>query len=234
MTFNLKLNLNLAILAGALALTPSVTAPALASGGPYAVDDAGIATPGRFKLETWLSLADNDGVISIVSPGFVLEALPWIEFELTYERARRGGGWEDTLAPAVKIALRDVDEHGYGAALSLGSGHAGIVRRADTVYAVVPVTIPVGERALVNVNAGVERDQETRQTEAVWGVGGQLLFDRGELIAETFGREGGSPGFQAGVRPYLFGGAAALELAYGRNLDGGRANWLTAGLSFEF
>ncbi|MCC5994772.1 MAG: hypothetical protein JJU18_00185 [Oceanicaulis sp.] len=232
----MKLNLNLTTLAGALTLGLSsvLTAPALASGGPYAVDDAGIATPGKFKLETWMSVADTDDLIFIASPGYVFEALPWIEFELTYERARRGGDWEDTLAPAVKIALRDVDEHGYGVALSLGSGHAGIVRRADTMYAVVPVTIPAGERLLVNVNAGVERDQETRQTEAVWGVGGQLLFDRGELIAETFGREGGTPGFQAGVRPYLFGGDIALEFAYGRNLDGDRANWLTVGLSFEF
>ena len=229
-----KLNLSPAILAAALALSPALTAPAFASGGPYAVDDAGIATPGKFKLESWVSLADDDDLIFITSPGFVLEALPWIEFELTYERARRGGDWEDTLAPAVKIALRDVDDHGYGVAVSMGSGHAGIVRRADTVYAVVPVTIPVGERALVNVNAGVERDQSTRQTEAVWGMGGQLLFDRGELIAEAFGGEGGAPSFQAGVRPYLFGGAAALELAYGRNLDGGRANWFTVGLSFEF
>ncbi len=226
----MKKILNLAGLAGAFALT----APAFASGGPYAVDDAGIATPGKFKLETWLSLADNDDLIFVASPGYVFEALPWIEFELTFERASRGDDWETTVAPAVKIALRDVDEHGFGAALSLGSGHAGVVRRADTVYAVVPVTVPVGERALVNLNAGVERDQATRQTEAVWGVGGQLLFDRGELIAETFGGETGTPGFQAGVRPYLFGGAAALEFAYGRNLDGERANWLTIGLSFEF
>lgn len=227
----MKKTFTLSGLAGAFAL--ALTSPAFASGGPYAVDDAGIATPGKFKFETWLSLAGNDDLIFVASPGYVFEALPWIEFELTFENARRGDEWETTLAPAVKIALRDMDEDGVGVALSLGSGHAGIVRRADTVYAVVPVTVPVGERALVNLNAGIERDQATSQTEAVWGVGGQLLFDRGELIAEAFGREGGTPGFQAGVRPYAFGGAA-LELAYGRNLDGNSANWLTIGLSFEF
>ncbi len=222
------------ILAGATALAAIALPAAHASGGPYAVDDAGITTPGMRKLESWVSFGDNGDFISVISPGITFEALPRIEFELTLERDRRDGDWGTTVAPAVKIALLDADEEGVGVALSMGSGHAGIQRRADTLYAVVPVTVPVTERFNLHLNGGVERDQDARETELVWGLGGQYAFDRLELIGEVFGSETGSPGFQAGVRPALFDTDVALELAYGNNLDGDRAHWLTVGVSFEF
>jgi hypothetical protein len=222
------------ILAGAMTLAPFTLPAAHASGGPYAVDDAGIATPGMRKLESWISFADNGDFISVVSPGITFEALPRIEFELTFERDSRDGDWGTTVAPAVKIALLDADEEGVGVALSMGSGHAGIQRRADTLYAVVPVTVPVTERFNLHLNGGVERDQDEGVTELVWGLAGQYAFDRLELIGEVFGGETGSPGFQTGVRPFLFDTDVALEFAYGNNLDGDRAHWLTVGLSFEF
>jgi hypothetical protein len=155
-------------------------------------------------------------------------------FVFSSVRDRREGDWGTAVAPAVKIALLDADEDGVGAALSMGSGHAGIQRRADTLYAVVPVTVPVTERFNVHLNGGVERDQAAGVTELVWGLGVQHAFDRLELIGEVFGGETGRPGFQAGVRPFLFDTDVALELAYGNNLDGDRAHWLTVGLSFEF
>ncbi|MCH8489547.1 MAG: hypothetical protein LAT81_06395 [Oceanicaulis sp.] len=235
MTLNLKLNLT--TLAGVLALglTPVLTAPALANGGPYAVDDAGIATPGMFKLETWSSFASNGDRVYLASPGFTLEALPFIEFELTVESRRSDHDWATTIAPAAKIALRDIDEHGYGLALSIGSGHAGVIRNADTVYAVVPLSVPVNDHLNLHFNAGVERDLTENDTVGVWGMAAQVMaHDRLELIGEVYGSEGNRPGWQAGVRPYVFDGNVALEIAYGRNLDGERADWLTLGLSLEF
>jgi hypothetical protein len=178
------------ILAGALTLAPFALPAAHASGGPYAVDDAGIATPGMRKLESWVSFGDNGDFISVVSPGITFEALSRIEFELTIERDRRDGDWGTAVAPAVKIALLDADEDGVGAALSMGSGHAGIQRRADTLYAVVPVTVPVTERFNVHLNGGVERDQEAGETGLVWGLGVQHAFARLELIGEVFERSG--------------------------------------------
>jgi hypothetical protein len=84
------------ILAGALTLAPFALPAAHASGGPYAVDDAGIATPGMRKLESWVSFGDNGDFISVVSPGITFEALSRIEFELTIERDRRDGDWGTT------------------------------------------------------------------------------------------------------------------------------------------
>ncbi len=223
------------ILIGALALAHlALPVAAHASGGPYAVDDSGIATPGRAKLESWVSFGDNGDFVSVISPGVTFAALPRVEFELTFERNRQNRDWSTTLAPAMKIALFDPDRHGAGVALSIGSGHAGVLRRADTLYAVVPVTVPVAERFNIHLNGGVERDRDAGETGMVWGLAGQYAFDRLELIAEMFGGESGRPGFQAGIRPFLSGGDVALELVYGNNLDGERAHWLTIGLSLEF
>ncbi|MCC5980645.1 MAG: hypothetical protein JJU26_02885 [Oceanicaulis sp.] len=219
----------------ALALSLSAIPTAFANGGPYAVDDAGIATPGKFKLEAWSSFANNGDRVYLVSPGFTLEALPFIEFELTAESRRADGEWATTFAPAAKIALRDIDEHGYGLALSIGSGHAGVIRNADTLYAVVPLSVPVNDRLNLHFNAGVERDLTENETVGVWGMAAQVMAtDRLELIGEVFGAENDRPGWQAGIRPYVFDGNVALEIVYGRNLDGERADWLTLGLSFEF
>lgn len=219
----------------ALALSLSAVPASFANGGPYAVDDAGIATPGKFKLESWSSFASNGDRVYLASPGFTLEALPFVEFELTVERRRSDGEWAATFAPAAKIALRDMDQHGYGLALSIGSGHAGVIRNADTVYAVVPLSLPVNERLNLHFNAGVERDLTENETVGVWGMAAQVMaHDRLELIGEVFGSEGNRPGWQAGFRPYVLDGNIALEIVYGRNLDGERADWLTVGLSFEF
>ncbi|GGB65939.1 hypothetical protein GCM10007417_02080 [Glycocaulis alkaliphilus] len=214
----------------------SMSSAALANGGPYAVDDAGVATPGKFKLESWTSWASNgDQVLYLVSPGYVFEALPFVEFELTLERRRTDGEWATTFAPAAKIAFRDIEEHGVGLALSVGSGHAGVIRNADTIYAVVPLSLPVNERLNLHFNAGVERDLTENETAGVWGMAAQVMaHDRLELIGEVFGSEGNRPGWQAGIRPFLFDGNVALDIVYGRNLDGERANWLTVGFAVEF
>ena len=79
----------------ALALSLSAMPASLANGGPYAVDDAGIATPGKFKLESWSSFANNGDRVWLASPGFTLEALPFVEFELTVESRRTDGEWGD-------------------------------------------------------------------------------------------------------------------------------------------
>lgn len=219
----------------ALAVSLSAMPASLANGGPYAVDDAGIATPGKFKLESWSSFANNGDRVWLASPGFTLEALPFVEFELTVESRRTDGEWATTFAPAAKIALRDIDEHGYGLALSVGSGHAGVIRNADTLYAVVPLSVPVNERLNLHFNAGVERDLTEKETVGVWGMAAQVMaHDRLELIGEVFGAENDRPGWQAGIRPFLFDGNVALDIVYGRNLDGERADWLTVGLAFEF
>jgi len=219
----------------ALALGLSATSASFANGGPYAVDDAGIAAPGKFKLEAWSSFANNGDRVWLASPGFTLEALPFIEFELTVEHRRSDGDRETTIAPAVKIALRDIDAHGYGLALTAGSGHAGILRNADTAFVVVPFSLPVNDNLHLHFNAGVERDLTRNETAGVWGAAAQIVAtDRLELIGEVFGSEGSRPGWQAGIRPFVFDGNVALDIVYGRNLDGERADWLTLGLSFEF
>lgn len=219
----------------ALALSLSAMPASLANGGPYAVDDAGIATPGKFKLESWSSFANNGDRVWLASPGFTLEALPFVEFELTVESRRTDGEWATTFAPAAKIALRDIDEHGYGLALSVGSGHAGVIRNADTLYAVVPLSLPVHERLNLHFNAGVERDLTENETVGVWGMAAQVMaHERLELIGEVFGADHDRPGWQAGLRPLLFDGRVTLDIVYGRNLDGERADWLTVGLAFEF
>lgn len=221
--------------ASVLALSLTAMPASFANGGPYAVDDAGIATPGKFKLETWTSFANNGDRVYLVSPGFTLEALPFVEFELTMESRRADGEWATTFAPAAKIALRDIDEHGYGLALSIGSGHAGVIRNADTLYAVVPLSVPVNERLNLHFNAGVEHDRTENETVGVWGAAVQLIaHDRLELIGEVFGADNDRPGWQAGIRPFLFDGRVALDIVYGRNLDGERADWLTVGLALEF
>lgn len=218
-----------------VALAFAAMPSAHASGGPYVVDDAGITEPGAFKLETWVSHANNGDRAYVIAPGFTLEALPMVEFELGIERRRSDGGWETAFAPAAKIAARDVEADGFGLALVVGTVHSGGFNSTDAAYAVVPLTLPVSEALHLHVNAGVERDFDAGETAGLWGFAAQgFVNDRLEVIGEVFGSENGRPGWQAGVRPLVLDGALALEFAYGRNLEGERGDWLTFGISTAF
>jgi len=219
----------------AMAFTLSALPAAHASGGPYAVDDAGITEPGGVKLESWASRANSGDQAYVIVPGFTPRSLPLAEFEIGLERRRTGGDWETGFAPAVKLAARDLDADGFGLALVAGTTHAGTLRRTETAFAVIPLTIAASERLHLHLNAGVERDFDVGETAGLWGLAAQgFVNNRLEVIGEVFGAQNERAGWQAGLRPYLRDGGLALEIVYGRNLEGERGDWLTVGLSTGF
>jgi hypothetical protein len=219
----------------AMAFTLAAIPAAHASGGPYVVDDAGITDPGEFKLESWASRANGGDQTYVIAPGFTPASLPFAEFEIGLERRRTGGDWETGFAPAVKFAARDVDADGFGLALVAGTTHAGTLRRTETAFAVIPLTIAATDRLHLHVNAGVERDFDAGETAGLWGLAAQgFVNDRLEVIGEVFGAQNARTGWQAGLRPIVLNGSLALDFAYGRNLDGERGDWLTFGISTGF
>ena len=104
------------------------------------------------------------------------------------------------------------------------------------VFATVPVTYQASEQFKINLNAGWLWDRVIDRHLFNWGAGVEWNpVEKVTVIAEVFGLVGGlndDPRFQAGIR-FTPMQAFDIDVIYGRNITGERADWITLGLNLR-
>lgn len=105
---------------------------------------------------------------------------------------------------------------------------------STAIFATVPATLQPVETVKLNLNAGALWDRTEDRAFFLWGAGVDWNpVERIMLTAEIFGAGRHDPRFQTGIRltPKEW---FDIDLIYGRNITGERANWITVGLTVRF
>ena len=213
------------------------TQRAEAAGGAFQVDDAEIGKPGSCKVESWVSYADNRDFIGTISPACVFEIGRAVELTTQYFRFRSDGDWGTGLILKGKTNILPVETGKLGLGLIGGTALDLLTGDASAVFATVPATYQFSEQLKLNLNAGWLWDRVADRHLFSWGAGVEWMpVDKVTLITEVFGFVGGDnndPRFQTGIR-FTPVPALDIDVIYGRNLTGERANWITLGLNVRF
>ncbi|MHB2266884.1 hypothetical protein [Pannonibacter phragmitetus] len=211
-----------------------VAPPARADGGAHVVDSANPETPGVCHLESWVTHYGQGRGLLNSSPACTPLALPNVEIggaiQHLWDRAD-----ETTIGPAVKVNLRPTDT-GLGIGLIVGGAVGLRSGRVETGSLVVPFSIPIGDRILVNLNAGwtYAYAREHRQ-QAFFGaqINAQVRPDLTAMV-EIFGHERERLGRQVGLRWNPGGGRYDVDLLAGHRVDGTSAQAITLGLTVRY
>jgi hypothetical protein len=227
-----------AAFAVAAALAVLAGGEARAAGGAYVVDDVEVANPGECKVETFGQGADNRDFILAAVPACVFDFGRPVEVSSTLVHFRQDGelGTGLTLKGKTNILPATVGRMGLG--LSGGVAFDLLTDEFVAAFATVPATYKFSEHFKVNLNAGWLFDRPIDQHLFTWGAGFEWVpVEKWTVIAEVFGFVGNDvnnePRFQAGLR-YTPMEAFDIDLIYGYNITGERANWLTLGLNVRF
>jgi len=219
---------------GAILLLALLAAgPAYASGGEHVVDDAAVETPGTCHLENWVTLSSGDG--GLVNSGPACTRKAWPNLELGGFVAH---GWthdlDDTLIGlSPKLMLRSEDR-GIGIGIATSVGYGIDRARFETASVIVPVTIPAGEDLRFNLNAGWLWARAGHRHDMFVGAQAEVaLRKKLNLMVETFTRDKGKVGGQAGLRWTVAGGAVDLDLVGGRFVDGYTRSAITFGVTIR-
>lgn len=207
--------------------------PALAAGGAHFIDDAAVETPGSCHLESWVTHSRS-------GEGFVNSApactrLTWPNLELGGFVAHNwtNGADETVIGLSPKLVLRS-EERGVGIGIATSVGYGIDRKRIEAASLAVPVTIPAGEKLRFNLNAGWLWARAGRHHDVFVGAQAEVAVGtRLNLMVETFTRNRGKMGGQAGLRWTVAGGAVDLDLIGGRFVDGTTPMSVTFGVTIR-
>jgi hypothetical protein len=217
---------------------------AQAAGAAYQVDTAEVSEPGSCKVESWVSSASNRDLIASVAPSCVFNFGKPVELSSQFTRFRADEDWGTGAAPKVKMNIVPTSIGSWGVALT-AIAYYDLIDNQNVGYAVnVPATLRVSNVVRFNVNAGWLRDRVAEHDYFTYGAGFDWRTPDNvwTLTGEVFGQVGAAPDdtrgpveprFQLGLRwrPVdLFN----IDLIYGRNLAGERADWITLATIVRF
>lgn len=222
----MKLSTLILAFASGLLLPPSL----LASGGPFAVDDAEIVD--RCQIESGWLRRDGNASLGYFAPSCTLADIEWT---LRLSRLREDGEAGNAAGLQTKLVLREADLL-PGLALAAGVEGGTSSWRAESLYAYLALSHDLAEFLRLNANLGHARERVARLSSTTYGIGFDWrLGERLHLIGERFGDDRGSrPGSQLGLRGILDPDRLHLDLVLGRNLEDLAGTWFGAGLVFEF
>lgn len=219
---------------GAIALLAALLAgPAFASGGGHVIDDAAVETPGTCHLENWVTLSSGGG--GLINSGRACTRKAWPNLELGGFVAHSWTrGSDDTLIGlSPKLTLRS-ENRGIGVGIATSVSYGIDRSRFETASIIVPVTIPAGETWRFNLNTGWQWTRAGHGHEMFVGAQAEIALKRNlNLMAETFTRNQGKVGGQAGLRWTVAGGAVDLDLIGGRYVDGATRSAATFGVTIR-
>lgn len=208
---------------------------ALAAGGAFAVDDAGVDDVGACKVEAFASFARNGDRVAAVAPACVVSLGRPVDFGAQLDRARSGGEWGTGLSLKAKAAIVPfTDDAPFGVAIAGGVGFDLTASETAEWFVTVPVSIRLSEIFQINLSAGGLWDRIERRSFVTWGAGFELtLAAQFTLLGEVFGQGSDDPGAQLGLR-FTPHERVDFDLIYGRNLTGERSDWITLGVNMRF
>lgn len=213
---------------------------AWAAGGAHIVDDSEVVDPGTCQLETWVSgyTVEVGGGYANATGTCTLSSLPRLEFGLQFQNVWFGGSSnnEQLLGPALKVNLIPEDK-GVGLGLAFNGGVNMSTGEFELGTLVVPVSIPLNDKARINLNAGWQYIRIANSTSGLF-YGAQIETKIGweevSLMLEVFGRQPGYTGTQMGVRWRPNDGALEFDLLAGSFFDNVNGKFFTVGVTFRY
>jgi hypothetical protein len=203
--------------------------------GAFVVDDAGVDDPGKCKVETWGSFADNHDMVGVVSPTCSFNIIQPVELNAGFARFRDAGEWGTELVLKAKTRLFESGK--FSAAVNIANAFDLLEGRHSAVFVNVPFTYEATEQFKLNAIAGWLWNRNEDEHLFTWGLGVEYKpADKFTLIAEVFGFAGSDqsdPRFQAGLRITPMP-AIDFDFIYGRNILGTEAHWFTFGINVRF
>jgi hypothetical protein len=213
-----------------------------AAGAAYQVDTADVSEAGSCKVESWVSSAGNHDVIAAVSPACVVGMFRPVELSAQFTRARADGEWGTAISPKAKTNLVPTAIGSWGLAISAIASYDLIAEENTALFVTVPATLRLSNVVRINLNAGWQLDRTTNRNYLTYGAGFDWRTPDNvwTLTGEVFGQAGAAeqrgtvePRFQLGLR-YRPVDQFNIDLIYGRNLAGERADWITLATILRF
>lgn len=213
---------------------------AWAAGGAHIVDDSEVVDPGTCQLETWVSgySVEVGGGYANATNTCTLSSLPRLEFGLQFQHVWFGGTSSSTqlLGPALKVNLIP-EEQGVGLGLAFNGGVNMSTGEFEVGTLVMPVSIPLNDKARINLNAGWQYLSFANSTNGLF-YGAQIETKIGweevSLMLEVFGRQPGFTGTQIGLRWRPNDAALEFDLLAGSFLDNVNGKFFTVGVTFRY
>ncbi len=213
---------------------------AWAAGGAHIVDDSEVVDPGTCQLETWVTgyTVEVGGGYANATGTCTLSSLPRLEFGLQFQNVWFGGSSnnEQLLGPALKVNLIPEDK-GVGLGLAFNGGVNMSTGEFELGTLVMPVSIPLNDKARINLNAGWQYIRIANSTSGLF-YGAQIETKIGweevSLMLEVFGRQPGYTGTQMGVRWRPNDGALEFDLLAGSFFDNVNGKFFTVGVTFRY
>lgn len=211
---------------------------AWSAGGAQIVDDSEVVDPGTCQLETWLTGFDGGGGYANATNTCTLASLPRFEFGLQFQHYWYGqmSTSDQLLGPALKLNLIPEDK-GVGLALEFNGGVN--MRTGDLTLAtmLLPVSIPLSDKARINLNAGWSYIHSAQFPNALFygaQIESKIGWEEVSLMLEVFGRERGFTGTQVGLRWRPNDGPLEFDLLAGSFFDTVNAKFFTVGITFRY
>jgi len=227
----------------AVAATAGFSTQAHASGAAYQVDTAEVSEVGSCKVESWISSASNHDVIASVSPACVVNLGRPVEVSAQFTRSRADGEWGTSVSPKMKTNLVPTAIGSWGFAISAIAAYDLITNENTALSVTIPATLRVSNVVRFNLNVGWQLDRTTDRNYLTYGAGFDWRTPDNvwTLTGEVFGQAGpaldqpglNQPRLQLGLR-YRPVDLFNIDLIYGRNLTGERANWITLATIVRF
>jgi hypothetical protein len=211
------------------------TGKSQAAGAAYQVDTAEVSEPGACKVESWVSSASNRDMIASVSPTCVVNAGRPVELSAQFTRSRADGEWDTGVSPKIKTNIVPSAIGSWGVAVSGTASYDLLTHENTALFVTIPATLRLSNVVRINLNLGWQLDRTTGHHYATYGAGFDWRTPDNvwTLTGEVFGQAGASdqsgavdPRFQLGLR-YRPVDEFNIDLIYGRNLAGERADWIT-------
>jgi hypothetical protein len=225
-----------------VAATVGFSGQARAAGAAYQVDTAEVSEVGSCKVESWVSSTANHDVIASVSPACVVNMGRPVELSAQFSRARSDGEWVSGVLPKVKTNIIPTAIGSWGVAISATAAYNLTTNEMAALAVTVPATLRVSNVVRINLNVGWQRDRTVNRDYLAYGAGFDWRTPDNiwTLTGEVFGLAGAAqdsgtiaPRFQLGLR-YRPVDRFNVDLIYGRNLVGERANWITLATVVRF
>lgn len=223
------------VLAGALLplVLLAAAGQAFAAGGAHVIDDAAVETPGTCHLESWVTLSSGNGALINSAPACTRETWPNLELGGFIAHSWAQGADDTLIGLSPKLVLRSED-HGFGVGIATSVGYGIDQHRFETASVVVPLTIPASDKLRFNLNAGWLWTRAGYRHEMFVGAQAEIAVVRNlNLMVETFTRDQGKVGGQAGLRWTVAGGAVDLDLIGGCHVDGVTRSAITLGVTIR-
>lgn len=208
---------------------------ALAAGGAFFVDNAGVDDSGTCKVEAWASGSESGDRVFAIAPACAVSLGQAVELGVQYDRVKFDGEWTSAGALKAKTSLIPLTDHvQFGAAVS-GAAILSFETKEIAAYTLnVPFSFRVAAPLQLNFQVGGIWERATGHEHFTWGAGFELvLTPRLAFVGEVFSLASEHRGAQAGLR-YTPHEKIDFDLIYGHNLAGERADWLTLGMNVRF